>query len=187
MRINKSGFSLIEILITIGLFAVVISATNVMMYTSMKNARKVTAISLAKAEGAYALKVMQDAVRYAKKVECATDTTIIPNIPYLKTDVVNSSTSYYFYFDPATGQLARKNATPYTAVVPPVVLRYLNSTDVAVSFNGCTNGLLANCAGSGNVSLCFNIKKASGIDVSESSSAAAAGLMFSGFSGNRNE
>ena len=68
---KKIGFTLIEMLIAAGLTAIILTATSVMFYTVFRSARKSAAIAVAKTEGSYALRSMDQMIRFANNISCS--------------------------------------------------------------------------------------------------------------------
>lgn len=72
----KKGFSLMEMLMGVGLMAILLLSANVLLFTSFKSARKASAITLANSEGAYALKSMEELIQFSRSATCNSSTRL---------------------------------------------------------------------------------------------------------------
>ncbi len=145
----KRAFSLVEMLVGLGLFAILGTVTAVMLLSAMRGARKAAAINLAKNEGQYALNAMAQTTRFAKSAACTTTTLTLT-----KTD--DTTVDYSL----AGGTIASGSAN-------------LTSQQVAVTVPlTCPGGGMFTCSGR-TVQICFNIDSATALDVTET-----AGILF---------
>lgn len=64
----KKGFTLIEMIVAIGLFALLMTTTTMLLFASLRSTKKASNVTKAKAEGAYALNLMINLLRYATKI-----------------------------------------------------------------------------------------------------------------------
>lgn len=135
---NKA-FSLVEILVGMGLFAILATTTAVMLLSAMRGARKAAAINIAKNEGQYALNAMTQMARFAKLAACGGTTLTLT-----KTD--DTTVNYSLVL----GTIASGSAD-------------LTSQKVAVA--ACSPNMFT-CDGR-NVQICFNIDSATAADVTE--------------------
>ena len=71
------GFTLVEILVGVGLFGLLLTTANVIMFSSLRSARKSAVVAVAKAEEAFALGVIARAVKYATTVRCPDANTLV--------------------------------------------------------------------------------------------------------------
>jgi prepilin-type N-terminal cleavage/methylation domain-containing protein len=67
---SRKGFSLIELLAGFALIGVLLGTTNVMLFSTLRSARKASAIGTAKSEGAYALNAMAQMIKFAGEINC---------------------------------------------------------------------------------------------------------------------
>lgn len=136
----KKAFSLIEILVGLGLFALLGIVTAMMLLSSARGARKAAAVNIAKNEGQYALNAMSQVIRFGKQAVCNSGI----NLDLTKTDdtVVN-----------------------YNLTGGKIVSGPANLTSQKVAVTGC-GGTVFTCSGR-NVTICFNIDAASPADVTE--------------------
>lgn len=145
----RKAFSLIEILVGLGLFAMLGTVSAVMLLSVMRGARKAAAINIAKNEGQYALNAMAQKTRFGKAASCtATSLTLT------RTD--DTTVDYNL----TGGKITETEAA---------VVDDLTSEKVAVATCG---GTMFTCNGR-TVTVCFNIDTAGTPDVTES-----AGIMF---------
>jgi len=136
----KKGFSLIEILVGLGLFAVLGTVSSVMLLSTLRGARKAAAINIAKNEGQYALNAMAQTTRFAKA--CSSTAT---SLTLTKTD---DTTVIY---NLASGVIVSGSA---------------NLTSEKVVATAC-GGTMFTCSGR-SVNICFNIDTPGTPDVTES-------------------
>lgn len=66
----KKGFTLLEMLIALALVGILLGTANVFLYTTLRNARKASALSSAKSAGSYAVNSMVQMIRYARSAVC---------------------------------------------------------------------------------------------------------------------
>lgn len=139
--VNK-GFTLIEVLLAAGLMAMVLGVASVMFYTVFRSSRKASAIATAKTEGAFALRSMDQMIRFATTVTCGADTL---NIIRLNREVVNYSL----------------NGTTIASTSGS-----LTSSNVSVTH--CpSSGSIFDCQANRIVRICFVVNKVGGIDVTD--------------------
>lgn len=72
----RQGFSLIELLIGMGLVAVLIATANVFLFSSLKTARKAEAQGITKTEGSYAINAMSQLIKFSRKIENCSNSSI---------------------------------------------------------------------------------------------------------------
>jgi prepilin-type N-terminal cleavage/methylation domain-containing protein len=148
MKNKKRGFSLVEILLGLSLFSVLIVTATTIMISSIRESRKSAAIALAKTEGAYALRAIEQQVRYAGSVECPAGGL---NLVVHK---LGSNNLVAYGLDTINHQLASSSSN-------------LTSKEVAVSLGSpqvCAN--VFTCT-SNSVSICFVIDAVNGVDVTD--------------------
>jgi type II secretory pathway component PulJ len=140
---KRTGYSLIEVLLAIGLMAAILSLTSLMLFSVLRSARKSAAVAAAKTEGAYAMRAIERMVRYAGDISCPAGN--------LKVTLLNKDTITYGL---AGGVISSNSAA-------------LTSDTLVI--NACTGGIF-NCdistAGK-SVRICFVINKAAGTDVTD--------------------
>ncbi len=155
----KKGFSLIEILLGISLFIIMSATAGAVLVNSLRSARKASATTLAKNEGQYALKTIQQAILFAADATCVSGTTLNYHV---ENDPTNTLHTYSL-----NGAAIRADGNPMT------------STSVSIAQGSCTNVFTCSTNGSGfvtTVEICFVINNANGIDVSDT--AGISGLKF---------
>lgn len=69
MKKNADGFTLIEILIVLGILAIIVVVGSNMFFTILKSSSKTKVLTEVKQNGNYALNVMARMIRNAKKIE----------------------------------------------------------------------------------------------------------------------
>ena len=168
---HKNGFTLLEILIGLGLVATVFSVAGSVLFASLKSTRKAAAVAVAKAEGAYAMRAMSDMIRYAQAVTCQS-TRIQVDRPSQQ----SSKQSLVYSFDNSVNP-AKISSTSGTFVSPGPLQSDLTSSEVRVSLTECGNTMF-NCSDQNQVvEICFAVDSASGVDVSDKARGTG-GLIF---------
>lgn len=150
----KKAFSLVEMLVGLGLFAILGTVTAVMLLSALRGARKAAAINVAKNEGQYALNAIAQTTRFARLAECLAG----PTLTLTRTD--DTAVSYSL----TGGRLTTGGG---------------NLTSSKVTVTECSSGIFV-CNGR-TVQICFNIDAAGAADVTESaeeSPVAGSGIMF---------
>lgn len=94
------GFTLIEVVIAVGLFATLAIAGNLLLIGTLRGAKKAQAVAVVRSEGSYALGVITDLVRYSRQViGCSADgasltVTDLRGQPATLTCMTNGSDAY---------------------------------------------------------------------------------------------
>ncbi len=148
---KKNGFTLVEILVAMGILTMVMTFSSMMLYSTYKGARKAGAIAQAKSEGAYAMKAMSNLISFGTKISC----NLVPNS--LVVTRLNG--------DQVTYSLTGKQI----ASTSGLLVQNLTSTNVAVV--PCSGTTIFSCnaaTGAQTVNICFNINRANSIDVTDS-------------------
>lgn len=114
----SSGFTLVEILIVITLFAFVGVIATTVLVTSLRTATKTNFVNAVKENGNFAMTEMSNAIRYAKNVQCA-------NAAPFTTITVTATDSSQLVFDCNNGSI-NENGSPLT-----------DTNTVAVVANSC--------------------------------------------------
>ena len=155
----KKGFTLIEVLLATGLMAVVLGTASVMFYTVFRSARKSSAIATAKTEGAFAVRSIDQMVRFAAKITaCGTNSLTIER---LNDDVVTYALSGTA-ISSSSGSLTSNNVSVTTCSGSTSIF----TCDPAV-------------APFRVVKICFVINKSGGIDVTDYAGATGtSGVVF---------
>jgi prepilin-type N-terminal cleavage/methylation domain-containing protein len=153
---TKKGFSLIEIVMGLALFSMLMVTATSIMTSTIRTSRKSAAISLAKNEGASALKAMTQMLRYASKLSCAADSKSVQMTKSGSTDTIT------YVCDEVTSP-HRISSSSATMTI------FLTSEDVNI-----TNGLFT-CVGN-TVTIRYQIDNVEGVDVTDK--AATSGLAF---------
>lgn len=76
---KKNGFTLIEILVVIGIFGILAFIGSNMFFTILKSSAKTRVLAEVKQNGNYALSVMERMVRNARNAECVSGGVLITN------------------------------------------------------------------------------------------------------------
>jgi len=76
---KKNGFTLIEILIVIGIFGILAFIGTNMFFTILKSSAKTRVLAEVKQNGNYAISVMERMVRNARSAECISGGVLITN------------------------------------------------------------------------------------------------------------
>jgi prepilin-type N-terminal cleavage/methylation domain-containing protein len=152
---GKKAFTLVELVIAMGLFAILIGTTTMMLFTSLKNARKSAVINRIKTDGAFVLDMITKDVRYASAVACtATSLTLTRSQNGIPDTIVYS-------LDIVGHQIEKDGVS-------------LTSDELEVTTGtSCMNAF--ECAGS-EVAMCFVVNSKGGVDVSDS--VAGEGMVF---------
>lgn len=159
MKNAKGGFTLVELLLGIALFAVVFSAAGVVLFSSLRSSRKAAAVNVAKSEGAYALRAMSDMIRYAEAVQC--------HATNLRLQVTRTNRNQLVYrFDSAStpDKIASASGT-FTSSGTTIDL---TSENVNVTIPADCGGAMFTCAPNNrSVSICFMVDNVAGVDVTD--------------------
>jgi prepilin-type N-terminal cleavage/methylation domain-containing protein len=151
---KKQGFSLIEILVGVGLFSVLTVIVTTLMISSIRTSRKAAAVAVAKNEGAYALRAMEEQIRYAADVNCTAGGNSID------LHKIGTNQLITYSLDTSSHQIASSSS-------------HLTSGDVTVDQGGCP--YIFDCTPN-SVSICFTVDNANGMDVTDK--AGINGIMF---------
>lgn len=145
---RPKGFTLIEVLMAAGLMATVLATSSVLFYTLLRSSRKSTAIAAAKTEGEYALRAMDQMIRFAGNISCPVAGQL--QVTRLNDDVITYSIS--------GGALASTSG-----------IMNQNLTSTAVTVTPCGTGLF-NCTLSGlsrSVTICYVVNRTGGVDATD--------------------
>lgn len=153
-RSANEAFSLIEILIGMGLMAVIMAAGVVLLFTSLRTSKKAANVGAAKSEGAYAINAMSQKIRYAQSIVCDT--------PSAGDLTVNFFDRSYTVYSLSGGKI--------TATTPPGGAVDLTSAKVSVT--GCPLFTCDTSTPPSAVTICFSVSVAGVTDVTETGSAA---------------
>jgi hypothetical protein len=148
----NTGLSLIEVILGLALFSVLMITANVIMVSTLRDARKAEAVAVVKQEGGYAMSLMTSAIKFAQSVSCSGNSVTI-----LKTD----NSNYTFTLDTANKKLISSDGA-------------ITSQNVVVNPDGSC-GAVFTC-GINSVSICYNVETKTGIDASEK--AGTSGVKF---------
>ncbi len=148
-RITKKGFSLIEILVVISIFALIGILTTRSIFTTLRSARKSDSLVKVREDINYAVGVIERQIRSAESVNCSLVTA--RSLPYIAEGGISSS------FDctiGANGAIASGSASPVI----------ITSSDVTVT--GCvfTCTQSVNNPPSINISITAEDKNSSGTE-----------------------
>lgn len=160
---NRKGFSLIEVLLGVTLFALLLVATTSIMISSLRSSRKAAAIALAKTEGAYALQAMGRMIKFANEIKSGDCTATSLTIQRTSTNQNNN--------EPITYSLVSSHLASNSGALQSS----LTSGDVSVTLGGCTQVFTCD-ANRRSVSICFTINNVKGQDVTDN--AGTNGIMF---------
>lgn len=139
----KRGFSLLELLMGIGLMAILLLSANVLLFTSFKSARKAAAITIANSEGAYALKSMEQLIKYSRSATCNSSTRL----------TVSTLTNQSVIYELSAAKIASTSGTTR------------NLTTSRVRVTACS-GTMFTCSADGRtVSICYFVENVNGTDV----------------------
>lgn len=161
----KKAFSLIEIIVAIGLLAIIAVTTSTLLLTSLRSARKSAAINEAKAEGQYALTDMVQNLKFAASIACnsATSLTMV--------DANTISTTYSL-----SGTRILKS------ISSPVTNLYITTSSAAVGVGACTGGNMFTCDTTNTppryLDICYWIDAAGASDVTNSAGTGTSGVNF---------
>lgn len=156
----KKGFTLIELLVGLGLVGTLMATGVVLLFTSLRTAKKGAAVGQVRSEGAAALNTMSQRIRYAAAISCNQ-----PDAHNLRVYFFDNS---YTDYSIVGGQWAAKttlvNGTTST----------VNLTSTGVTVSGCSVYPFS-CNSSppikpSSVSVCFVVANVSGTDVTNTGS-----------------
>lgn len=117
---NYLGFSLIEMLVVVVIFAVVGTIVVQMFFSSLKGGSKSNVLAIVKQNGDYALTVMERMIRNSKKVEYC---PVVPPDTDRKTLVISDYNGILTTFSCSSNRIASSSGQIY----------YLTSENVSVS------------------------------------------------------
>jgi prepilin-type N-terminal cleavage/methylation domain-containing protein len=138
------GFSLIEIILGLGLFAVLMVAVNVTLVSTLRDSRKASAVAIVKQEGGLALSLMEKAIKVGQSVTCLSATEV--SLVQADNSVLN------FTLDTVNHRL-----TSTTGL--------LTGSNVTVSADPSCAAVFS-CSAS-SVNICFNVETATGVGTSD--------------------
>jgi prepilin-type N-terminal cleavage/methylation domain-containing protein len=157
---KTKGFSLIEIMLGMTLFAVVMSAGMSVMYASLRASRKAAAVTTAKAEGAYAIQAMESMIRFATRIECPNSNTVkiwrVQNEGDEYQDIIEYSLN--------SDRIASTSASTDEDEVEKTI--YLTSNSMDVGAASCPSAAAFVCSGD-SVAICFEVNNVSGMDLTD--------------------
>lgn len=168
---KNQGYSLIEILIGLALFALVAVVVNMLLFSSLKSGRKAAAITSARTEGGYVLNAILTTIKYARSIESCTQDAI---------RVINQdgqTLTYRWKTDTDPDSMASESGS---------LVSSLTSSRVAVSQPAECPGGIFSCSGGESVVVCFAVDNAGGTDTSDKAGAGE-GIIFKGQATLRNE
>lgn len=145
-RRQNKGFSLIEILVVVSIFAIIGVLTTRSLYQTLKSARKSDSLVRVRENVNYALGIIERQIRAAEKVDCTAVTAL--NLPYIAGDGV--STSFNCTLG-ASGRIASGSAI-------------LTSTDVSVTACNFTCTQIVNYPPSINITVTAEDNTSSGAE-----------------------
>jgi len=116
---RRSGFTLIELVISFGIFSALATGTTLMLTATLRGAARGAAESKVRNEGEYLMETISQRVRYSTSVVCNDPSTLTVNSS-------NSADNTVFYCNSARGSISR-NGTG--------INNDMNSDEVIVS--GC--------------------------------------------------
>lgn len=151
---TRQAFTLVEVIVTVGVFAVLMATVSVMMLGILRGGLKSATTGKARNEGSYAMSVMADQLKYARKmVNC----------------FQNGSNSMTFLTDDETSRTFTLNLTTEAIEIDG---NRITSDAVVVAQGSCTGGVfkcdMAHEAAQ-EVTLCFTVDSAQAIGTSGSS------------------
>ncbi len=152
----KKGFSLIELLIGIGLIAVIIGTANVFLFSLVRSAKKAEASGVTKAEGSYAMTAMTQVIKFSRKINC------IGTMPEFDLQITRLNNEMVTYKLLGT-KIASISGTP-------AINQALTSDAVTVA--KCTNGTpMFSCdTDLKSVNICFIVSKAGSANIEDMAS-----------------
>ena len=75
-KTHKKGFSLVELMIGIGLTSLLLVSVNLLFFSGIRSSRKSSAIGEVDSEGRYVLGAIMQMVRYAKKIDACSSNSL---------------------------------------------------------------------------------------------------------------
>jgi len=152
------AFTLVELMVVIGLMSVLAVGVNTYFISSLRSARKAATVSIVKNEGEQIQADIVYATKFAKRINSCSSTSI---------NLLAGDGSTIIYS--ITGTNLNKNTNPPDPL--PVVSINLNSTKTIVSNGGECLGTAFNCVGGGKtVDMCLYVSSANAGDVTEATS-----------------
>jgi prepilin-type N-terminal cleavage/methylation domain-containing protein len=143
---NSSGFTLIEILLGLSLFAVLLVTVNLVIFNTLRNARRTEAVNRVRSEGALIIDRISREIEFSQSMtNCAANSLSLTR-PNLTTATFDLS-----------GTTVRLNGT----VISSSQVTVVNHPDCPAMFT-CTQGF---------ITVCFGINTPAGTDASDTANA----------------
>lgn len=73
---SKKGFTLVETVVAVGIFAILATIGSLLLFGTLRGAKKSSAISLVRTEGVFAMDSMTSSLRYAHEITGCSATSI---------------------------------------------------------------------------------------------------------------
>lgn len=151
---KKTGFTLLEVLLGIGLTAVLLTSVNILLSTTLSSSRKASVMNVVKSEGAYALDAMSIYTKYSMSASCGANTLTVTKVDGEDADLLDDVVTYFFDGDGIASQSAFGTSA-------------LTSNRVLVSACPGLGSLYACSADNRSVSICFVVRPATSSDISD--------------------
>lgn len=132
-RSDDRGFSLIELLISMGLFAIVITIVGSMIISAITADRTVREVTSSTTDGQLAVNVIEQTVRNSTAIQVTTAADGASTMMALRTTAGGAARCHAFFYDaPSSTILERTASTAITAPIPGEVGSEWNavSTDI---------------------------------------------------------
>lgn len=143
MKIKK-GYTLIELIVGFGLFALLATTVTMLIASLLQNARKAAAVAAAKTEGEYAMAAMAEMIRYSGGMTCSANSLTVGEVTY------NLYTS-----GADAGRMSSESGT---------MIQYLTSARLTATPCG---GSTFVCPDARTVEICFWLDTTGALDASE--------------------
>lgn len=145
----RQAYTLIELVVALGIFVVLMATVTVMLVTTLRGARKAAVVAVAKSQGQFAMNSISQLVKYSTRVvDCSNPTSL----------TVEKVNGHQVTYSLAGGQIASSS---------PVLTSTINLTspEVSVTTTGCSGGNMFSCPGINTVNICFAVEGANASDV----------------------
>lgn len=153
----KKGATLVEIMISVSLLAILVVGVNTYFISSLRSARKAATSSIVKSEGEQIQSNIVQTVKFARRIYLCTATSL-SLLASDGTDITYSIVG------------TRLNENIVAPAPTPALTIVLNSANTSVTVTGC-GGTAFSCTTAGKtVDMCFTLSSANAVDVTDTNS-----------------
>jgi type II secretory pathway pseudopilin PulG len=161
-KINIKGFSLVELLVGVGLTSLLLVSVNLLFFSGIRGSRKSSAVNEVDSEGRYALGAMQQMIRYSRLIVSCSDNAL--TIRRVNGDLVTYSVDL-------TSGSEKISSTSANLTTQRVVV-----SGCSVPFFGCP--VLGSTTEQIEVNICFRLQSRTALDVSDTAGESGSGFEY---------